>query len=167
MRLSTYLFILMLFWRGTALAQIKNPEFKAKLDSVYENDVPLLSVDDFLKMDKHNLYVLDARESEEFEVSHLKNARHVGYFWFDMRKVYDIPVDANIVVYCSVGVRSEKIAAKLIDAGYQSVFNLYGSIFEWVNEGQPVYKKNGVQTSEIHVYNDEWSRWVERGTKVK
>ena len=154
-----------LFWLDS-FAQIQNPEFKNMLDKMYKHSVPLISVADFKKLDSHNLFILDTRETKEFEVSHLKYARHVGYFWFDMRRVYDIPKDATVVLYCSVGYRSEKIAESLIQNGYKNVFNLYGSIFEWVNEGNPVYKSNGIQTSEIHTYNKNWSRWVERGTKV-
>lgn len=161
-----YTIIIICFLTIDLSAQIKNPDFKVMLDSLYQHSIPLVSVVDFIKMDKHNLYVLDTREEEEFNVSHLKNARHVGYFWFDMRKIYDIPPDATVVLYCSAGYRSEKIGEKLIDAGYKSVHNLYGGIFEWVNERNPVYKQNDVQTSEIHTYDKEWSRWVERGTKV-
>lgn len=161
-----YLLIFLCFFTGEALAQVKNHDFKLMLDSIYEHKVPHLSVEDFITMSKNDMYLLDAREEEEFNVSHLKNARNVGYFWFDMRKVYDIPQDANIVVYCSLGIRGEKIAEKLLNAGYKNVHNLYGGIFEWVNIGQPVYKDNGVQTSEIHTYSQEWEKWVEKGTKV-
>lgn len=117
-------------------------------------------------MNKSDLFVLDIREEEEYKVSHLKNARHVGYFWFDMRKIYDIPKDAQLVLYCSIGNRSEKIAQKLMNAGYRNVNILYGGIFEWVNSGQPVYKLNGAQTSEIHTYSKKLARWVEKGTRV-
>lgn len=149
---------------NVVFSQIKTPEFKEMLDDMYDHTVPLMSVDSL----KHlkNVYLLDTREKEEFEVSHLKNARNVGYIWFDMRKVYDIPKDATIVVYCSVGYRSEKIGEKLLKNGYHNVYNLYGSIFEWVNEGNPIYKTNGVQTTEIHTYNKNWSKWVLKGTKV-
>jgi 3-mercaptopyruvate sulfurtransferase SseA len=75
-------------------------------------------------------------------------------------------MSATIVLYCSVGMRSEKIGKKLLEAGYKNVYNLYGSLFEWVNQGKPVYKKNGVQTSEIHTYSESWSRWLSRGTIV-
>ena len=136
------------------------------LDSIYELTVPLISVADLIKMDKQNMYILDTREEEEYDVSHLKNARHVGYIWFDMRTIYDIPMDANVVLYCTIGSRSEKIAGKLLAAGYKNVYNLYGGIFEWINERNPVYKLNGVQTSEIHTYDKALSRWVDRGSKV-
>jgi rhodanese-related sulfurtransferase len=150
----------------TTVGQIRNAKYQEKLDSTYRRSIPLLSIKEFKKFNKTNFYILDARESEEFEVSHLKNARHVGYYWFDMRSVYDIPYDATIVVYCTIGSRSERIGEKLMRAGYECVYNMYGGILEWVNTGHPVYKTNGVQTSEIHTYNHEYSRWAERGSKV-
>ena len=161
-----YCLILFCLLSTPLIAQIKNPEYKQVLDSLYDHRIPLISIEEFLSLDKQNLFLLDTREEEEFNVSHIKNGRHVGYFWFDMRKIYDIPYNATVVLYCSVGMRSEKIAEKLIAAGYKNVLNLYGGIFEWVNQGNPVYKQNGVQTSEIHTYDNDWGRWAERGTKV-
>jgi rhodanese-related sulfurtransferase len=157
---------LVCFITGRLNAQILNPQFKHLLDSAYHHTVPLITTEEFKELDKHNVYLLDTREAKEYRVSHLKNARHVGFFWFDMRSVYDIPKDATVVLYCSVGIRSEKIGEKLLKAGYQNVYNLYGSIFEWVNQKNPVYQSNGVQTSEIHGYNEDWSRWLERGAIV-
>ena len=148
----------------STFCQIKNNDFRQMLDNMYNHTVPLIRVDSLKNL--KNIFLLDTREREEFEVSHLKNARNVGYIWFDMRRVYDIPKDATIVVYCSVGYRSEKIGEKLLKYGYKNVYNLYGSIFEWANKGNPVYKSNGVQTTEIHTFNKNWARWVERGTKV-
>ncbi len=158
-------FLICFYAEGLA-AQNLNPGFKSLIDSITDHKIPQLYVEDFVKMDRNDVYVLDIREKEEYQVSHLKNARNAGYFWFDMRTIYDIPFDAHVVVYCSVGNRSGKIAEKLLNAGYKNVYNLYGGIFEWVNSGQPVYKLNGAQTSEIHTYNKDWERWVEKGTKV-
>jgi len=161
-----YFLTIFCLFSSQLIAQIKSSEFKQTIDSLYENTVPLITIEELIKIDKYNLYILDTREDDEFHVSHLKNARHVGNFWFDMRKVYDIPINATVVVYCSVGVRSEKIGEKLIAAGYKNVLNLYGGIFEWINQSHPVYKQNGVQTAEIHTYDKSWERWAERGTKV-
>ncbi|HEY1008699.1 MAG TPA: rhodanese-like domain-containing protein [Daejeonella sp.] len=162
-----YLLVFLICLCGISLsAQNTNPGFKAMIDSITDPKIPQLRVEEFIKMDRNDVYLLDTREKEEYEVSHLKNARNAGYFWFDMRTVYDIPFDAHIVVYCTAGGRSGKIAEKLLNAGYKNVYNLYGGIFEWINSGQPVYKQNGAQTSEIHTYSKDWEPWVERGTKV-
>ncbi|MGB4398135.1 MAG: rhodanese-like domain-containing protein [Daejeonella sp.] len=164
--LKYILFIAICLSANLLVAQSMDPDFKSLLDSIDKQDVPQVYVKEFNELNKNEVFVLDVREEEEFNVSHLKNARHVGYFWFDMRKVYDIPKDAFVVLYCSIGTRSEKIAWKLIKAGYKNVYSLYGGIFEWVNSGQPVYKMDDVQTSEIHTYSRDWARWVEKGTKV-
>ncbi|WP_411274417.1 rhodanese-like domain-containing protein [Daejeonella sp.] len=162
-----YVFLIsIVFFAIEIKAQTMDSEFKLLLDSIYDRNIPQVSVEEFIQLNKNDLFVLDIREEEEYVVSHLKNARHAGYFWFDMRKVYDIPEKAQVVLYCSIGIRSEKIAQKLITAGYKNVYILYGGIFEWVNSGQPVYKSNGVQTSEIHTYTKKWARWVEKGTRV-
>jgi hypothetical protein len=99
-----YFLIILCFSVFELQAQIKNQEFKLMLDSLYEHRVPLISVEDLIKLNKKEVYILDTREEEEFNVSHIKNARHVGYFWFDMRSVYDIPMSATIALYCSVGM---------------------------------------------------------------
>lgn len=165
-RLKFVLLIAIFFSASGLKSQTIDPDFKVMLDSIYDRNVPQVSVEDFIQMNKTDVFVLDIREEEEYKVSHLKNARHAGYFWFDMRNMYDIPVDAQIVLYCSIGTRSEKIAQKLIHTGYKKVYILYGGIFEWVNSGQPVYKQNGVQTSEIHTYTKKWARWVQKGTRI-
>ncbi|UOQ70558.1 hypothetical protein [Hymenobacter cellulosilyticus] len=43
--------------------------------------------------------------------------------------------------------------------------NLYGGIFQWVNEGRPVYNQQGL-TKNIHPYSALWSPWLSQGTKV-
>lgn len=158
-----YLIAIACLYSNSVVAQIKNPAFEKMLDSLLEKkQVSTISIDDFKKLDRQNLYVLDTREAKEHDVSHIKDARHVGHFWFDMRRVYDISYDAHVVVYCAVGNRAEGVGQKLINAGYQHVYNLHGGIFEWVNQGNPVYKSSGVQTSEVHLYGKKWAQWLER-----
>lgn len=108
---------------------------------------------------------LDARSRNEYNVSHIKNAIWVGYRNFDIADMKDIPTDAKIIVYCSVGWRSEKITMQLLNAGFQRVVNLYGGVFEWVNQDMPVYRE-GVKTDKVHGYNPIWGMWLNKGTKV-
>ncbi|MGJ8661878.1 MAG: rhodanese-like domain-containing protein, partial [Bacteroidota bacterium] len=53
--------------------------------------------------------LLDAREKKEYDVSHLENAIWVGYDTFQLDSVLQKVQNKNseIVVYCSIGVRSE------------------------------------------------------------
>ncbi|MFB9105669.1 rhodanese-like domain-containing protein [Algibacter miyuki] len=74
--------------------------------------------------------------------------------------------DTQIVVYCSLGIRSESIADSLKQAGYTHVENLYGGIFEWKNNNFPVYNSEEKETDSIHTFNKAWSKWLKKGIKI-
>ena len=61
------------------------------------------------------------------------------------------------MVYCSVGYRSAKVAQQLQQKGYKNVFNLNGGIFQWANQGKPIFKdKHPVKV--VHPYNFFWGK---------
>ena len=64
----------------------------------------------------------------------------VGYEDFKITRLPEVDKNTPIVVYCSVGYRSEKIGEKLRKAGYTNVTNLFGGLFTWANENRPLKK---------------------------
>lgn len=147
-------------------AQVNSGSYNLMLKTMIKETVPTITVKELGQKDLSKVVLLDSREKKEYEVSHLKNARWVGYDDFKMSRVNGIPKDSPIVIYCSVGVRSEKIGEKLVAAGYTNVHNLYGSIFEWVNEGYTVYDTAGKPTEKVHAYSKTWGIWLKKGEKV-
>jgi rhodanese-related sulfurtransferase len=141
-----------------------NPLYSAMLNGLLKESVPFVSVTQLRQLPAPVL--LDTREASEFAVSHLRGARLVGYNTFSLATVRNVPKDAPIVVYCSVGARSEKIGAQLQQAGFTNVRNLYGGIFEWVNEGQPVVKAANEPTDRVHGYSRTWGIWLKHGQPV-
>jgi rhodanese-related sulfurtransferase len=140
----------------------QSTSYKFLLKALYSPDFPLISITEATKSE----YVfLDVREWDEYKTSHLKNAIHVGYDNFEIGSLTGIAKDAPIIVYCSIGVRSQEIGFKLKEAGYSNVFNLYGGIFHWVNEDMPVFNKNGA-TNKVHAYSKVWGIWLNKGEKV-
>jgi rhodanese-related sulfurtransferase len=136
-----------------------NTAFDAELDGLLSSTIPLLSVDDLKRqLDKFKIY--DAREIHEYTISHLPNAIHAGYDQFDHSIFEGVKKDEPILLYCSVGYRSEKIGEKLQKMGFTKVYNLYGSIFEWVNKGYPVENSSNKNAKEVHTYDEKWSQWV-------
>lgn len=121
--------------------------------------VPVINVEDLYKT-KTDVILLDAREIEEYKVSHIKNAIHIGYKSFDKAKMKNIDKNKKIIVYCSIGYRSEKIGEQLIKMGYKQVYNLYGSIFAWVNRGYEVVDVNNKATFNVHGYSASWAQWI-------
>jgi len=145
------------------LAQVNNVAFYNMLDDLLSHTVPEVKAKD-IESDAGILF-LDARAVEEYQVSHLPNAKHVGYENFKAKNVKDIPKEQQIVVYCTVGYRSEKIAEKLQKLGFTNVSNLYGGIFEWVHANKALMHKDTL-TTKVHTYNHDWSQWLLKGEKI-
>jgi rhodanese-related sulfurtransferase len=105
------------------------------------------------------LLLLDAREEEEFAVSHLAGARRVdpGSGRLDPR---DVPVGARVVVYCSVGYRSASVALRVAEAGFERVYNLEGGIFQWANEGRSLHRGSEA-VREVHPFDRFWGRLLD------
>jgi len=142
----------------------------ALLNTYNTRSVPYISVEEFraLQYSGKELIILDTREKEEFDVSHILNAKLVGYNTFSIDSISEtiINKDAAIIVYCSLGIRSEVIGEKLKKAGYTNVRNLYGGIFEWKNKGYEVLDSNEIETENVHTFTKPWGKWLHRGTKV-
>ncbi|MDA7501993.1 rhodanese-like domain-containing protein [Chitinophagales bacterium] len=144
--------------------EVQNSTYALMLQTLLDHSVDELSVADLSKSEQ-SVVLLDARELNEFEVSHIENAQWIGYDDFDPKRVEGISKDEEIVVYCSVGYRSEKITEQLNELGYRNVRNLYGGIFEWINQGNSVIN-GGEETVKVHAYDRTWGLWLETGEKV-
>ncbi len=142
----------------------KSKNLDEELKTLYKKTVPLVSMQDVQKW--NTAVLLDTREPEEFEVSHIPNAELAGYNDFEMSSVKQFAKEDTIIVYCSVGYRSERIGEKLQDAGYKHVFNLHGGIFNWKNHDGVVVTSTNDTTEKVHTYNKNWSRFLEKGEKV-
>lgn len=132
--------------------------FNTLLQVVLTGSVPTISVSEFSRI-RDSATILDARKAEEYRVSRIPGAVHAGFDEFDISMMDNKAKDSPIIVYCSVGYRSEKIGEKLEEAGFENVRNLYGGIFEWVNQNQLIVDDNG-RTDKIHPYNKFWSTWI-------
>lgn len=111
--------------------------------------------------------LFDAREADEYDVSHLPGAIRVD-FEVD-REAFLAEHGADlagrvVVFYCSVGRRSsiltERLQGDLFALGATGVANLEGGIFEWHNEARPLEDAHG-DTRFVHPYDRRWGRYVE------
>ena len=110
--------------------------------------------------------VFDVRSQEEFAVSHLD-----GAVWVDpsiataaFLEQYGASVKGKTAVfYCSVGVRSSKLVARVADglkvAGVTAMGELRGGIFAWGGEGRPLVDAKGA-TDKVHGYDRTWGKLV-------
>jgi len=132
-------------------------------DGVSHIDAQALS-----QMDTESYILFDVREKDEFDVSHIENS-----IWVDpsmkaasFTEEYAEQIgDKTVILYCSVGVRSSRLAEKLIssrpDTKTTPIYNLENGVFGWHNESRPLVTETAV-TDYIHPYNRLWGRMVNR-----
>lgn len=137
--------------------------YKTLLEGLYDESFPTVKPSQLSALSKYQ--VLDARERREYEVSHLPGAKWIGYETFDLKTVEKVSKNQPVLIYCTVGARSQEIGMKLRKAGFKRVYNLYGGIIHWVNEGKPVVSQ-GKPTQQVHTYSKSWGIWLNKGEKV-
>jgi rhodanese-related sulfurtransferase len=160
------LYISIFFFATTASAQ-KSLDLLLQVNN--NESIPYISVEELRNLQlKDSVVILDAREMKEFEVSHIASAKYVGYDGFSSEKTTSdiLNKNASIVVYCSLGIRSEDIGEKLKKEGFMNVRNLYGGIFKWKNSDFPIIDSEGKDTEKVHVYSKFWGKWLKNGEKV-
>ncbi len=144
--------------------EVGSKAYDIMLQSLLSHTVKEISVKD-VKDNKEVIFV-DARERNEFDVSHIRNAIFVGYDSLDLSPMEKIDKNKEVIVYCSVGYRSEKVSEKLEKMGFKNVSNLYGGIFEWKNQELPIVSDDNKTTNEIHAFSRVWGIWLNKGKKV-
>jgi len=76
--------------------------------------------------------LLDVRTPEEYNQEHIENATNVNWNDADFAsKAEKFDKSKPLFVYCKVGGRSSQAAFKLIELGFNEVYNLEGGIMKW------------------------------------
>lgn len=161
MKKHFFLFLLFLFSFPLLFGQ---RTIEKTLEKLNKNSIPYISVEALIS--EKNTIVLDTREEKEFNVSHLKNAIWVGYHNFNLDALVIENKNTPIVVYCSIGVRSEDIGEKLLANGFTNVKNLYGGIFKWVENDYPIFDAEGNSTNRVYTFTKYWGKLLTKGEKV-
>lgn len=162
------IFFLLISWTLSSQVAVEgfciNEKFEKTINRYLSESVEFISVNDLYKEledEKNELVVLDAREYEEYEVSHIPGALYVGHDALNHALLDSLDKNCDIVLYCSIGYRSEKIGEQIERMGFSNVRNLFGSIFEWTNRGYEIENLEGTTTNALHTYNKSWGKWVE------
>jgi rhodanese-related sulfurtransferase len=129
--------------------------------------------DDVARMMADKSAVLfDVRTEQEFGVSHLEGAIRVDPA-IDSAEFLKAHADAvkgkTAVFYCSVGVRSSKLAERvgqgLKSAGAAGTQNLRGGIFAWHQEGRQLHDAKG-PIELVHPYDKTWGKAIKRQESI-
>ncbi|WP_163831939.1 molybdopterin-synthase adenylyltransferase MoeB [Spartinivicinus ruber] len=83
--------------------------------------------------DKHSLQLVDVRELEETKISHLPSIIKIPLADLAL-KIDSLDKNAEIVVICKSGVRSDKAVQILLENDFHNVKSLKGGMLRWAKE---------------------------------
>jgi len=111
--------------------------------------------------------LLDAREIDEYKVSHLAGAQHLApnILPEEFLQRYGAALRGKrVIIYCSVGKRSSDAAARLSQAaqkaGAVECANMRGGIFRWYTEQFELVDTSGQATRALHKFDRFWGMFV-------
>jgi adenylyltransferase/sulfurtransferase len=88
--------------------------------------------------DEENVFVIDVREPNEYEIVSIPGATLIPKNEFLMGNALEkLPQDKKIVLHCKTGVRSAEVLAVLKSAGFSDAVHLGGGVIGWVNQIEP------------------------------
>jgi rhodanese-related sulfurtransferase len=150
---------------GNAQSDSIDLEYKKMIERKYDGFPTIQPSEAQDKLEKDVLF-LDTRSKAEFNVSHLPDAVFIDYDNFKLNSMSGIDKSQEIIVYCSIGVRSQDIGKKLKEKGFTNVKNLYGGIFLWADQGRQMENNKNNSTTKVHGFNKFWGRWVQKAEVV-
>ena len=114
------------------------------------------------------IMIFDVREKPEYDVSRIPGAVRVDPgVWSStfLQANADRVKGKTVVFYCSVGVRSSKLAGRVQKAlaakGGKGGYNLRGGVFRWHNQSRTLEDARG-KTPLVHPYDRYWGKLVNR-----
>ena len=97
------------------------------------------------KLSTNGLYVIDARDKEEWDEGHIVQAHALPYVYMTNQLTHpnqlpnlDVPLDASVAVTCATGKRSSTAISMMLRQGYSKLYNVTGGMEAWENAGLPM-----------------------------
>ncbi|MBK6731989.1 MAG: rhodanese-related sulfurtransferase [Bacteroidetes bacterium] len=112
---------------------IADPEFDMRNKGKYVNAEEFNAI----TQDPETI-VVDMRNHYEYEVGHFENAIEIPSDTFRDQLPMAVEMlqdkkDANIIMYCTGGIRCEKASAWMLHKGFKNVFHLEGGVIHYSN----------------------------------
>ncbi|MDD3858865.1 MAG: FAD-dependent oxidoreductase [Bacteroidales bacterium] len=106
-------------------------------ENMIRGKVNMITWRELMRHDQNDVFILDIRTKEEYELGSIENAHHIDLN--TLRQNLDIiPKDKKIIVFCAVGQRGYLASRILSQHGFKEVYNLSGGYktYEIANEKQ-------------------------------
>lgn len=133
---------------------------------LYNGTIDRISAEELNKEVQEEMIIVDTRSAKEYAVGHLENAILFDPENGNFDQFSSLPKGSKILLYCTVGVRSELVGEKLTEMGFSNIKNLHGGAVAWKNAGYRLVNIDGMPTDSLHVYSRPWGIWLKNGIAV-
>ena len=132
-------------------SEIKESKFKISTED-FKNVIDEGNPDDYL--------VLDMRNNYEYDLGHFKNAQPAGTMSFRETEKFIADYRANsgdkeVIMYCTGGIRCEKLAVLLKNSGMKNVKQLDGGVIKYTN-----LHNDGNWLGNLYTFDDRVSTFI-------
>lgn len=105
---------------------------------VQENS-EIINADKLIQLQKEGIPVIDIRTQKEFDQGHIPGVIHIDFFASDfIERISKQDMSEPIIIHCASGGRSGKATKKLMDAGFQIIYDYSGGFSDWKSKGLDV-----------------------------
>ncbi|HMQ46793.1 MAG TPA: rhodanese-like domain-containing protein [Saprospiraceae bacterium] len=82
-----------------------------------------------------NIQLVDVRTPEEYQAGHIEGALNINFFDpdFEQQLLQGVKKDQPVYLYCRSGNRSGQASKKMVQWGYQEIYDLEGGFSQWKN----------------------------------
>jgi rhodanese-related sulfurtransferase len=97
----------------------------------------LISTNEMIElMDTEEIQLVDVRTPSEYNEGHVPDAQNINFYDenFD-QQIETLDKSKPIIVYCKSGGRSAKCASKLVEKGFEKIYDLEGGFSQWKFKG--------------------------------
>ena len=116
---------------GCALSQTKKDTEDVAEKAAYHK---ISAEEAYEMMASQEVVVVDVRTREEYDGGHIENAVLVPNESIGSEMPEALPYkEATLLIYCRSGRRSKQAAEKLLELGYQNVYD-FGGVIDWPYE---------------------------------
>ena len=98
--------------------------------------IPINTEESFKRIQEGTI-VIDVRYSSEHNKIRIENSYNIPFNEITIEKINSInPDNRDIIIHCTAGITSKKVADNLIAQGYQgNIYEMDKGLIDWVNLG--------------------------------
>lgn len=103
------------------------------IDNKMDTGVTLVTAEEMQSiLELEDVQLVDVRTPEEHDEVRIANSQNIDFLspTFD-EDILKLDKKKPVILYCKSGNRSAKCAKKLIDAGFEKIYDLEGGISKW------------------------------------